>query len=183
MSTFNRKVVLQMKGLEESVFISEIVLQVKIAKCSAKRLSATPANFDYVEVWCSIQSILVAAANVSKILWPHKKHEVRGAHLRKQLCVDDNNILSDRTLRNHFEHYDDRIENWFKAYPSAFYRDLKVGSLKSPFGDDPRLTANQHRAYNPLTQTVTFRGESIDLSKVMNALEELLAKCSQFVLT
>ena len=104
------------KALSEMVFISEIVLQSKIAELAAKRLSAIKDNFDQIEVWSSIQSILVAAGNVSKILWPQeKKYAVRGKRLRELLKVDDNNILSDRSLRNHFEHYDDRIEKWFKG--------------------------------------------------------------------
>ena len=62
-----------MKALQEMVLIGEIVLQSKIARRAADRLKATHDNFDQVEVWCSIQSILVAAGNVSKILWPSKK--------------------------------------------------------------------------------------------------------------
>jgi len=62
-----------MKALAEMVFISEIVLQSKIAELAAKRLSDIKDNFDQIEVWSSIQSILVAAGNVSKILWPQKE--------------------------------------------------------------------------------------------------------------
>lgn len=58
-----------MKPLEEMVFIDEIVLQSKIALRAAERLIATRDNLDNIEVWCSIQSILVAAGNVSKILY------------------------------------------------------------------------------------------------------------------
>ena len=82
-------------------FIGEIVLQSKIAELADKRLSATHDNFDNIEVWSSVQSILVAAGNVSKILWPQeKKYAGRGKRLRELLEVDDNNILSDRSLRN-----------------------------------------------------------------------------------
>ncbi len=101
------------KALAEMVFIGEIVLQSKIAELAANRLSEIKDNFDQIEVWSSIQSILVAAGNVSKILWPSKEYAECGERLRELLKVDDNNILSDRSLRNHFEHYDDRIEKWF----------------------------------------------------------------------
>src|SRR5258705_13763149 len=98
-----------MTELQEMVFIGEIVLQSKIAQRAAERLQATQKNFDKVEVWCSIQSILVAAGNVSKILWPNQKHKVRGERLRQILKVQKSNLLSDRRFRNHFEHYDERI--------------------------------------------------------------------------
>ena len=167
------------KALAEMVFIGEIVLQSKIAELAAKRLSAIKDNFDQVEVWSSIQSILVAAGNVSKIFWPQKEYEVRGKRLRELLKVDDNNILSDRSLRNHFEHYDDRIEKWFKGKSSAVYSDLAIDPLKSMRRNFP---TNHHRAYDPLTQTLTFRGESFDLAAVLKELKEIRIKCRDFVL-
>ena len=168
-----------MKALAETVFIGEIVLQSKIAELAAKRLSAIKENFDQIEVWSSIQSILVAAGNVSKILWPSTEYKERGERLRELLKVDDNNILSDRSLRNHFEHYDDRIEKWFKGKSSAVYSDLAIDPLKSMRRNFP---TNHHRAYDPLTQTLTFRGESFDLTAVLKELKEIRIKCSDFVL-
>jgi hypothetical protein len=168
------------KALAEMVFIGEIVLQSKIAELAAKRLSATHDNFDNVEVWCSIQSILVAAGNVSKILCPSKEYAERGERLRGLLKVDDNNILSDRKFRNHFEHYDERIEEWFQKQSSAVYSDLAVDPFKSIWGNVP---SNHHRAYDPLTQMLTFRGESFDLAAVLKELKEIHIKCSDFVLT
>jgi hypothetical protein len=169
-----------MKALAEMVFIGEIVLQSKIAELAAKRLSAIKDNFDQIEVWSSIQSILVAAGNVSKILWPSKDYAERGERLRALLKVSDNNILSDRKFRNHFEHYDDRIEKWFKGKSSAVYSDLAIDPFKSTFGN---VHSNHHRAYDPLTQTLTFRGESFDLAAVLKELKEIRVKCSDFALT
>jgi len=50
-----------MNGLQEMILVGEIVLQAKIAQRAAERLRATNDDFDHVETWCSIQSILVAA--------------------------------------------------------------------------------------------------------------------------
>jgi hypothetical protein len=71
-----------MNSLREMILIDEIVLQSKIAQRAAERLRATHDDFDHVETWCSIQSILVSAGNVSKILWPNKKYKIRGETLR-----------------------------------------------------------------------------------------------------
>ncbi len=167
-------------ALAETVFIGEIVLQSKIAELAANRLSAIKDDFDRVEVWSSIQSILVAAGNVSKILWPSKEYAERCERLRKLLKVSEDNILSDRKFRNHFEHYDERIEDWFKNQSSAVYSDLAIDPLKSMRRNVP---TNHHRAYDPLTQTLTFRGESFDLAAVLKELKEIRIKCSDFVLT
>lgn len=168
-----------MKTLADMVFIAEIVMQAKIAKRASERLQATTDHFDEIEVWASIQSILIAAGNVSKILWPSQKSAVRGKRLRTLLNVDDHNLLSDRKFRNHFEHYDSRIEEWFEKNHSAVYVDSGVDPFKSIWGSNP---VNRHRFYNPLTQTLTFRGESVDLAALLHALEEIRHKCRDFAL-
>ncbi len=167
----------KLKPLAEMALIGEIVTQSKFAEKASDQLAKAS---DPIEVWGSIQSILVAAANVSKILWPAEKPYLsRGKHLRKLLGVDDSNVLSDRTFRNHFEHYDERIEDWFDNNNSAVYMD----SIIDPFEPTPwSLPQLFHRSYNPISQTLSFRNESIDLAAVLAALAEIREKCRSFAL-
>lgn len=159
------------------LYISEIILQVRIAKRAAERLPIDPGNFDHIEVWCSIQSILGAAGNVSKILWPQlKESKDRGQKLRKLLGINEKNIITDRKFRNHFEHYDDRIEKWFDSQSSGVYVDLAFNPFKPTPWRTPKFC---HRAYNQVDRIVTFRGETLDLKQVLNALEEIKLKCEQ----
>lgn len=169
-----------MEGLQKMVFMGEIVLQSKIAHRAAERLQTANENFDKIEVWSSIQSILIAAGNVSKILWPGKKYKSRGEKLRKLLRVDASNLLSDRKFRNHFEHYDERIEVWFANHSSAVYRDLAMNPSMSNFGQ--KYTSN-HRVYNSIDNTLVFRDESLDLNAVLSALEEVRLNCGDYVLS
>lgn len=168
-----------MKEIQDLTFLSEIVLQVKIATRSAKRLEATKDNFDNIEVWCSIQSILGAAGNISKILWPpDKKYKLRGERLRKMLEVDDDNALSNRKFRNNFfEHYDARIEKWFSNHSSVVYIDL---AMNPSF---PGRNLNSHRGYNSFNNTLEFRGEKLDLNVILNAMENIFKNCKPFTLT
>lgn len=167
----------KLKAIAEQVLISEIVIQAKFAEKAADQL----AKFsDSVDIWGSIQSILVAVANVSKILWPSRTHNMaRGQQLRELLGVDDNNVLSDRTFRNHFEHYDERIEEWFDSNNSAVYLDARI----DPFEPTP-LSQPQffHRSYNPISGTLSFRNETINLFAVLASLAEIRKKCSFFAL-
>ncbi len=169
-----------MKDFSHMVFISEIVLQIKIAEKAEKRLPTDPGNFDDIEVWCSIQSILGAAGNVSKILWPQlNKSKERGTQLRKLLGIPDRNILADRKFRNHFEHYDDRIEKWFEVRPTGPYVDLAFNPFKPMPWELPKF---YHRAYNQIERILTFRNETLDLKEVMKSLQEIKMKCSQYTL-
>lgn len=165
--------------LQEMVLLSEIVLQIKIAQRAAERLHVARDNFDQIEIWCSIQSILVASGNVSKVLWPqNKKYSTRGEKLRQMLHVEADNILSSRKFRNHFEHYDERIEEWFKESRSAVYTDLSMKpSLRTS------LPSNDHRGYNAYNNTLVFRSEMLDLNEVLSALEAILCSCRPYVLT
>ena len=165
----------KMKPLAEMVFVSEIVTQTMIAEKAASRLEDVS---DQIEVWSSIQSILVAVANVSKILWPVRgKYFVRGKQLRTLLRIDDNNILSDRRFRNHFEHYDERIEEWFENEKSCVYMDSRI----DPFiPNQLSLQQFSHRFYNSATRTLTFRNEPIDLSAILEALTEIREKCRDY---
>ena len=167
----------KLKPLAEQVLIGEIVTQSKFAEKAADHLAKAS---DPIEVWGSIQSILVAAANVSKILWPARNpYMARGKQLRELLGVDDSNLLSDRTFRNHFEHYDERIEDWFDNNNSAVYMDSRIDPFEPTTWSLPRLF---HRSYNPSSQTLSFRNESIDLAAVLAALAEIREKCRFFAL-
>ncbi len=58
---------------------------------------------DMYRVWFSVQALLVAIGNVSKLLWPIKERiPGRGAQLRESLSVEDSSPLKDRTFRNQF---------------------------------------------------------------------------------
>jgi hypothetical protein len=165
-----------MTGLQEMILIDEIVLQSKIAKRAAERLRATHDNFDRVETWCSIQSILVAAGNVSKILWPNEKYKIRGERIRQVLKVEKDNPLSSRKFRNHFEHYDERVEDWFENNSNRVYVDLAMNpSLATGIFDDAPL--NTHRGYNSFNNTLVFRNETLDLNEVLTALDKILSNC------
>ncbi|UYQ92170.1 hypothetical protein MKQ68_18955 [Chitinophaga horti] len=163
--------------LQEMILIDEIVLQTKIAKRAAERLLATHDHSDPVETWCSIQSILGATGNISKILWPTKqKYKERGEKLRKLLSVGDDNPLSSRKFRNHFEHYDERVEEWFENSVSAVYVDRAMNpSLMAPRFFNGK--SNVHRGYNSYDHTLVFRGEILDLTELMEALDTLLTNC------
>lgn len=167
----------KLKPLAEMALLSEIVTQAKFAEIAADQLTNTS---DSVEVWGSIQSILVATANVSKILWPaRKQNKVRGKHLRDLLGVDDDNLLSDRTFRNHFEHYDERIEKWVESNNSAVYMDSRIDPFEPTQLSLPQLS---HRSYNPTSKTLSFRGESIDLATVLAELAKIRKECRMLAL-
>lgn len=158
----------------QHVLLGEIAQQARIALRAAERLDEIGRGPGQVEIWSALQLILVAAGNISKILWPvRSKSAVRGELLRGLLSVDDSSPLYDRTFRNHFEHYDERIEDWLESVGTASYRDWVMGPPNSIAHQFPE---NVHRGYDYTTQTLTFRGETMNLRALLSALDEISRK-------
>jgi len=150
-------------------FISEIKFQTEIAIRAFERLQVANDNLDKIEVWGAIQSILVAAGNISKILWPTaNKDKLRGEKLRRILNLEENNLLSDRKFRNHFEHYDSRLEEFFKqrGNGSIHYVDLAM----NPNFNGESLP-NVHRGDNAFNNTLLYRGDVLELNELNGTLE------------
>jgi hypothetical protein len=168
-----------MNPIQEMVFLSEIVLQSKIALRAGERLQAADNNLDRVDVWSTIQTILIAAGNISRILWPgNKKYGERGENLRKLLNIESENLLSDRRFRNHFEHYDERVEDWYTNTPSAVYTDLAM----NPDLYGTSYTKSYHRGYNTYNNTLVFRDETLDLAALLNAIKRIQESCKPYAI-
>jgi hypothetical protein len=118
--------------------------------------------------WYSVQAFLVAAANVSKLLWAeHTAETARGAELRNCLDIDDSSPLAHRRMRNHFEHFGERMDAWVKSANGAHFVDCNIGAPLGP-GSEKCL-----RNYDPKQQALTFQDESYALRPICDALEKL----------
>lgn len=146
---------------------------------SASDANAALAANDLDRLWTAIQSLLVGAANTSKLLWgtgwsakQRKEVAERRRSLREALGVSDESPLASRDLRNHFEHFDERIERWADEDPHRNLVDTNVGSIGTIPGVDPRQLM---RHFDPSTATVYFRGEAFELQPIVTAADEIAA--------
>lgn len=122
--------------------------------------------------WYSVQGFLIAAGNVSKILWPpDKKYEARGQQLRASLSIDDSSPIAPRTFRNHFEHFDERLEDWASSSRGVFV-DSNIGSPRIG-GVDPR---DFLRNFDPSSFSLTFRGDRYSLRPIVEVMKNLRTK-------
>src|SRR6266849_8982602 len=96
------------------LYLWEIEEQCRYA-LKAWRLIQPPHTDVDTEPWYSIQSFLVATANISKFLWPIPRRETRGKQLREFLSVQDDSPLKRRKVRDSFEHFDERLDSWISS--------------------------------------------------------------------
>jgi hypothetical protein len=154
-------------------FLAELQLQCYFALFSFDDMNALLNNPPGIEdmrfynhrIWHALHGVLISAANISKILWPHRNYAARGERLRQQLGVSDDSPLRSRSLRDHFEHVDERIEKW--TGPRV---DLNIGRLEYQAGRPP------FRHFDPSAGAVLFAGERYDLPAVVDAIQHLLQK-------
>ena len=157
------------------IFLIEIRRQSGFGLLAAQDLQrAVPAR-DFERCWYSVQSLLIAGGNVSKILWPSRPPRIsrRGEDLRALLNVPDNSPLKPRKFRDIFEHFDERLEGWATSSERRNFADSNIG----PPGMIAGLEVRDHlRHYDPDRQTLTFRGDEYELRPIIEALRDLVAK-------
>ncbi len=157
------------------IFQREAAQQCQFGILAANDLNAGLAAHDNQRIFMAVQSLLIAAGNVSKLLWPIRdKYSERGERLRESLGVADTSVLAPpRRIRDHFEHFDERLEDWAASSERHNIVDLCVGPPNMIVGLDP---GDFMRNYDTTTNTVTFRGESYAVQPIVTALQQIWAR-------
>jgi len=159
------------------IFVEEIIDQCEFALMSWEYLQACLMKIeDNNRIFCHIQAFLVSVANISKILWPYNEFTSRGEELRKVLQVPINSPIQNKKFRNHFEHYDERIERWASSSKRKIISDMNIsvgGFSAIPDLDPIDCMRNLDISPDRKNLKLTFHGESYDLTMTMHAVKEL----------
>ena len=154
------------------IFPGELRRQATFGLLAARDLQHALRAQDQDRVWYSVQSLLVATGNISKILWPPSPAaRERGEYLRNLFQVTDDSPLEPRTLRNHFEHFDERIESWAQSSARRNFADSNIGPSGMIAGLD---LADFLRSYDTSRNAVTFQGDSVEIGPLVHAFRALL---------
>lgn len=132
-------------------------------------------------IFYPIQNLLTAAANAGKVLWGQKgKLATERKPLRDSVGVLDTSPLRDVDMRNNYEHFDERIDRWWKESPGHSTVDLMVGPIRSIHA--PGLSQKDwFRVYDPQTSLIYFWGEEFDLQAIVTEAERLIPLLQQAV--
>jgi len=140
------------------------------------------------DFWYHSSAFLNSAANVSRMLWPtastkqvdderqRAPPKYRGVRLRTHLGLKGPNPLAARLLRDHFEHFDERMEHWAETSKRRIFVDRSIGNPNHMALGDP---GDALRNYDPETRIMHFRGEGFALEPLANALNDILEKVEQ----
>jgi hypothetical protein len=147
-------------------------------------------QFFHAEVFRQTHSFLTHASNVSRLFWPpvpkQRSSEADAAYqarigsldkvqrascLRDLYKLEDDNCLRNRTLRDHLEHYDERLDHWRQTSEHRNIASDTIGPPNSIIG----LTATDlMRWFDPSSNSFRFRGEEYNLQELATAIDRLL---------
>jgi hypothetical protein len=160
------------------VFVGEIQRQCKFALIAydimhkSLQLMVIDKEKELDSFWYSVQFFFLwPSAPCGSVLDPDVISS-RNA-LRKLLSVDNYSILNSRSFRNHFEHFDSRIEEWVKKTKDWMIIDSNVVPSYLIAGYDP---ISRMRNFDPATYELTFRDHKYQFRLVIEAIQELFEK-------
>jgi hypothetical protein len=154
-------------------FQMQVMLQCEYVRISADRITALLAQrprrgHTNVPLFFEIQNLLNAAANISKALWGvARDKEAKAARkpLRESVGVRDDSPIRVVQMRNNFEHFDGRIDEWWKKSKAHNVCDLNVGLKEWVVGIDE---IDMFRQFDPKDRTLTFWSQEFDLQAIID---------------
>jgi len=144
-------------------------------------------NFFHAEVFRQTHSFLTHASNVSRLFWAPQSQKRkaesaesfetrrsfttgRGKTLLELFELEDESPLKSRVLRDHLEHYDERLDHWSNTSATRNMVSDTIGPPNSIVGLDPSDTM---RWFDPTTLSFRFRGETYALQPLATAVGKL----------
>jgi hypothetical protein len=125
-----------------------------------------------IKAWCVIQSMLTCAANISKALWGQADRLANERKpLRDSIVITDLPALHSVLMRNNFDHFDERIDQWWKQTTDCNVVDLIIAATNpgSGFKD-----IDIWRNFNHATGEVIFWSQRFDLYAVRGEIEQII---------
>jgi hypothetical protein len=114
--------------------------------------------------------MLNAGANISKAFWGSGgKLSVQRKPLRDSISLDDNSPLREVTMRNNFEHFDERIDRWWKESKQHNLIDFNIG-LAVKGAEDIDILRN----FDPKSKEMIFGGERFNLQNLLDETRRIL---------
>ena len=167
------------KQFYNRIYLSEVISECRYALLSMAYLRFAVSTRNNDLIFFSSHSFLNHVGNVSKFFWPDRetrrrwpdKSYQRDKELKGLLGVPENSPLRDKEFRNHYEHYDSRIDDWVFSSSRHNIINRLVGPLNQIKGVD-RGDIMKH--FDPQTFTLTFRGDIYDLRSAEQEIIKLL---------
>ncbi|WP_157061606.1 hypothetical protein [Pseudomonas sp. P97.38] len=185
------------------IYLSEIESQSLMALNAAGVLNKIGQKMDLGdypgtnhESFRTIHSLLTHLSNISRLIWPpaltskkkcscHKPSsngllcdvcmaKARSATLLAVLDIQDEaHVIRNRTLRDHLEHFDERLDYWAQTSEHKNFIQDYIGPKEGIVGF---AETDRMRQYDFCSGEFTFRGENYNLVVLFSGLKDILSR-------
>jgi hypothetical protein len=158
------------------MFQKQLLAQCEFMIYAAVDLERSLSNREVRHAFYSIQNLINANANVSKALWGQRgKLSNERKPLRDSIGVADDSALRQVDVRNHFEHFDERLDRWWQESPTHSDVDFNIMS-KQRLSVPSLVQVDWFRNYDPATGDLSFWGDDFNLKELMKEVQRILPK-------
>ena len=155
-------------------FQNQVLLQCEFMTLATAEVNAAMQSQDTTRIFYGLQNLLNAAANISKVLWGSGgRHADERREVRDSIGIHENSPLSTVTMRNNFEHFDERLDGWWSASARHNSQDLCVMPKSSVTGIDP---IDWFRVFDPITTDLYFWSQEFNIQDLVNEVQRILPK-------
>lgn len=152
------------------------------------QLNRSVQGGDVAAVMSSAQSLVQRAAAVSRLFWPpgprdkaaRARCDRRGLALQQATAlngVQDHPVRA-RALRNHIEHFDERLDDWAEQSQNRNIIFHYVGPRSGIAGDGIGDGDIVHH-YDPSAKVYAFRGEKFDIQALAHGLRDIYERADR----
>ncbi len=164
------------------IYAGEVQFQIESFRRATEAFDKAKSIGDTEGRFIALHHAMGHAAAISRILFPEKLNSVgekRREFLRKKLGIEPTSPLKARTLRNHMEHFEQRLDTWAADLrPNKSFVNRVCMPRETLVGVDDRDIL---RMYDPSTLDYVFRGDRFNIPVVVNAVDELSTKVEAFI--
>lgn len=151
------------------IFQRQVLLQCQFVMQAEEQIERGLKKRDNTILFCGVQNLLTAAANISKALWGIRgKHSEARKPLRDSIGITETSPLKDVTLRNHYEHFDERIDRWWNESLDHNFADMCYGK------PGPKGYLGLFRQYDHESRTLGFWGDVFDVGALIAEINRIL---------
>jgi hypothetical protein len=152
------------------IYTREAYKQIELAERSWSAFIDAEKREVVIEIFLHLQHFLSHTAMVDKILDP-KEGSDRSKILKGHIDLTDIDLKLFRRLRNHLEHFDERLDKWVSNYDGHPFFDMNLVTGTQGFPEKAFLRALDSHIYK-------FHGESYDLDQLHSNLLEIKQRLS-----
>ncbi len=147
------------------IYVNEILVQTQYANRCFHEFEFSLKKNDVQSVFFHLHHFTVHVANIDKLLCS-KPNSSRAVIYGTYLNLEGIDLKPFRKLRNHLEHFDERLDSWIDKYDGHAFFDNNIITCAKGFPNKVFLRALDGYTYK-------FHGESFELNPLIQTLNSL----------